>query len=195
MLSRSLLLPLLLVLLSSSLGLAGDNQTMIEQLGHDIKHAEDSLTKSRLHMYRARQYTRAREWEKALEDYNQALELNHQGWIHLERSHFLMAAGKYKLAYNDAMATKREMPTLAYEADKIIELAVAKLRKQYEIDNPPTIILDTVVDPNRKTRFDVMEERGVFAARARMISQLRQQNMAVNKKKQQAAARPTKSRG
>ena len=45
-----------------------------------------------------------------------------------------------------------------------------QILKKYEADNPITIIMDTEVDPYRKTRFDVMREQGVFAAKAQKIS-------------------------
>jgi len=181
MLYQSLLI-LFLLIFTASHGLAKDNRLIIEQLGHDIQQAQDPLTKSRLHLYRARHHANATEWKKAMDDYNNALELNHKGWIHLERGRFLMATGKYKLAYEEAMATKEEMPTLSYEADKIIQKATAKLEEQQKIDNPPTIILNETVDPYRKTRFDLMRERGVYAEKANRLNQIRNRNTASNKR-------------
>lgn len=192
-------LVLLLVIFSSSSALAGDNSAVIERLSNNIQKAENSAEKSRLHIFRARNYAQKKEWEKALEDYNTALELNHQGWIHLERSRFLMAAGRYRLAYEDAVTTKKETPTLTHESDKIIAKALAKLHQQYDAENPPTIVLDTVVDPNRKTRFDVMEERGVYANKERKIQQLMQNNKASRERKAVASPKsrksPTRKRG
>lgn len=193
MILKSSLFSLLLILFTSSALLAGNNQAIIQQLGLEIKAAPDAVSRSTFHIYRARQYTQVKEWEKALEDYNQALELNHQGWIHLERSAFLMAMGKYELAYEDAKAAKKEVPTLAQEADKVIEKSVAEIRKKYEADNPITIIMDTAVDPNRKSRFDVMRERGVLAASARRIENFNRQQTAT--RKQRKAACTTKSTG
>lgn len=193
MFHKFFLFPMLLVLLTSSVGLAGNNQSIIDQLDLEIKQAENSVTKSTFHMYRARQYTQIQEWEKALEDYNQALELNHKGWIHLERSHFLMAMGKYDLAYEDAKAAKKEVPTLTYEADKLIKKSMAEIQKKYEAENPPTIIMDRVVDHNRKSRFDVMRETGVLAANARRIENFNRQKTAT--RKQREAATPTRSTG
>jgi len=38
--------------------------------------------------------------------------------------------GKYESAYEDAMAAKEEVPTLASEADKVIDKAVADDKKK-----------------------------------------------------------------
>lgn len=195
MVPKSLFLPLLFVLLTSSTGLAGNHQSIINKLGLEIRQAQNTVAKSTFHIYRARQYTQIQEWKEALEDYNQALELNHQGWIHLERSSFLMAMGKYELAYEDAKAAKNEVPTLTQEADKLIEASVTALRKRYEAENPLTIIMDNAVDPDRKSRFDVMREQGVLAATTRRIDNFNRQKTASRKQQEAAACAPTKSRG
>lgn len=194
MLRKSLFLPLLVVLLTASISLAADSQVLIKQLDHEIEQAQDAVTKSTLHMYRARQYTRIQEWERALEDYNQALELNHQGWIHLERSSFLMTVGNYDQANEDAQAAKKEVPTLSPEADRLIEAAEAEIQKKYEAENPPTIIMDAVVNRSRKSRFDVMRETGVLAANARRIDNFNRQKSAT-RKQQEATVSAPKSRG
>ncbi|MBU1234073.1 MAG: tetratricopeptide repeat protein [Proteobacteria bacterium] len=187
---KYILLPLLFILLTSSIGLAENNNSIIMQLGHEIEQSQDPVAKSTFHMYRARQYTQTQQWEKALEDYNQALELNHKGWVHLERSSFLMAMGKYDQAYEDAIAAKKEVPTLSHEADKLIEAAGAEIQKKYEAENPPTFIMDTAVNPNRKSRFDVMRERGVLAANARRIENFNQQKTAIRKQRAAVASTP-----
>jgi len=164
----SLFFTLFFVIITQTLCQAHDTREIIQLLNHDIEQTHNSKEKSSLHICRARQYYKIKEWNKALKDYNDALELNHKAWIHLERSHFLISMGKYESAYEDATAAKEEVPTLASEADKVIEVAVAEIRKKYEAENPVTIIMDTKVDPYRKTRFDIMKERGVgmFAANA-----------------------------
>lgn len=164
--ASSLCLSLFITLFSVSPVLAENSQLLIEQISQDLKQTTDAQAKSSLHIYRARQYAKIHKFELALRDYNDALELNHKGWIHLERSHFLLAAGKYELAYEDANAAKEEVPTLAREADKVIEKAVAEVRKKYEEENPVSIVMDSRVDGYRKTRFDLMKEQGVgmFAA-------------------------------
>lgn len=162
----ALFFTLFLLIIMQTTCLANDIREIIELLNHDIKQTQNSKEKSTLHICRARQYCKIKEWDKALTDYNDALELNHKGWIHLERSHFLITMGKYESAYEDAMAAKEEVPTLASEADKVIDKAVAEIRRKYETANPITIIMDTRVDPYRKTRFDIIKEQGVgmFAA-------------------------------
>ena len=166
MIAQSFCASLLVTLLFVFTAQAGNNQQIIKQISQDLEQTTDAQVKSTLHIYRARQYTKIKEWGLAFEDYNDALELDHKGWIHLERSHFLLARGKYELAYEDANAAKEEVPSLAKEADKVIEVAVAEVRKKYEAENPPTILINTKVNPYRKTRFDLMAEQGVgmFAA-------------------------------
>lgn len=192
---RSLLLFLGLLFLPASIGLAGNEAlNIIEMLNHDIKITKEPKQKSTLLIYRARQYSKIKEWEKALEDYNNALELNHKGWIHLERSHFLMTVGRFDLAYEDAEAAKKEVPTLAREADKVMDAAVEEIRKKYEAENPITIVMDTKVDPYRKTRFDIMREQGVFTAKARR-SENSGRRKTVAKKQTGASCNTKKSRG
>lgn len=176
-----------------SSGVSANSQMVIQMISQDIKQMKDAKEKSTLHIYRARQYAKLKRYEEALDDYSTALELNHKGWIHLERSQFLLRMEKYDLAYEDARAAKKEVPTLALEADKVIDEAVAVIRKQYEAENPETIILDTKVDRYRKTRFDVMREQGVFSAKAaRMASKSSQAKTKRKASKAKAACRPKK---
>lgn len=165
--------------------MAANEEMIIEMITADIERCNDNQKKSSFHIYRARQYVKIKQWDKALEDYTVALELDHKGWIHLERSKFLLARGKYELAYEDANAAKEEVPTLAAEADEVIEKAVAVVRQRYEEANPLTIIMDSRVDRSRKTRFDVMREQGVFTAKANRIAASNAQRAA--KRKQQSA--------
>jgi len=182
---RIILLSCTICLWVVSPGAAGNEVMIIQMISEDIKHTAKKQKKSTLHIYRARQYAKIKKWDEALDDYSTALELDHKGWIHLERSQFLLGMEKYELAYEDANAAKDEVPTLAAEADKVIEKAVAVIRKRYEEANPETIIMNTQVDRYRKTRFDVMREQGVFSAKERMIASSNNQQTA--KRKQQTA--------
>lgn len=181
---------LLVLLFPFSTALAENPQTAITQISHDIEQTKDPKLKSKLLVYRARQYSKANQLDMAREDYNDALELNHKGWIHLERSQFFLAIGKYEIAYEDANAAKEEVPTLTREADKVIDKAVAEVRKQYEAENPTTIIMDTKVDPYRKTRFDIMREQGVFVAKAERMRNSNMQRAASRKQTSAAACAP-----
>lgn len=176
-----------------SSGVAANPRMVIEMISQDIKQTKDPKEKSTLHIYRGRQYAKIKKYDEALDDYSTALELNHKGWIHLERSQFLLGMGKYELAYEDAKAAKEEVPTLTVEADKVIDEAVAKIRKQYEAENPDTIVMNTKVDHTRKTRFDKMREQGVFSAKAARIAA--NSGRATAKRKQQSgkAACPPKT--
>ena len=183
-----------LPLLLPSVGMAGNNsQHIITILNNDIKQAESNKEKCCLLIYRARHYEKIKQPDKALKDYNEALRLDHKGWIHLERSHLLMKIGKYELAYKDADAAKDEVPTLADEADAIMATAIAKIRKEYEAENPITILMDDQVDPHRKTRFDLMSEQRVFMAKTR-TSKKSVRKKTARKKQTAASCKPTKKR-
>ncbi len=182
----TLLLSCVICLFAASYGFAGNEEMIIQMISEDIKRTENKQKKSTLHIYRARQYSKIKKYDEALDDYSTALELDHKGWIHLERSQFLLGMKKYELAYEDANAAKDEVPTLATEADKVIDKAVAVIRKQYEAENPETIIMNTRVDRYRKTRFDAMREQGVFTAKENMIAASNTQRTA---KRKQAPAK------
>lgn len=186
---------LLVFALSCTVALAESRTETISRLEDDIRNASDPLEKSRLHIFRARHYSRINEYSQALEDYNKALELNHQGWIHLERCGLLMAMEEYDLAIEDAEAVKQELPTLAGQARKYIKQAETELQKQHRAENPVTIVLDTRVDPFRKSRFDVMEEQGVFAARDRAIktAQVSRSKKASKPEKKVSSVKKTRS--
>ena len=169
-------------------GVAAANPEMIiEMISADIERTKDNKQRSTLHIYRARQLVKVKQWDKALADYNTALTLDHKGWIQLERSQFLLGRGEYEKAYKDATAAKEKVPTLAAEADKVIDKAVAVVREKYEAENPITIIMDGPVDRGRRTRFDVMREQGVFVAKANRIAAANAQRSA--KRKQTAKAK------
>ncbi len=191
--STFLLLPLFLLL--PSISPAGESQEFIEMLNQDIMQSQTDAEKSTLHIYRARQYSKIKEWKKAREDYNKALELNHKGWIHLERSHFLMSRGEYELAYKDARAAKKEVPTLAREADRIIEAAGTEIQKKYDAEHPITIVMNGTVDPNRKSRFDLMRMQGVFTITAAKSGSNKQQRQASKKKRSTTCQPVKKSKG
>jgi len=192
---RSFLVILFLSFLMPATGTASNNaRNMIAMLNQDLKQCKSPKEKSTLLIYRARQYSKIKEWDKSLEDYNDALNFNHKGWIHLERGHFLIRVGRYDLAYEDAEAAKEEVPTLGEEADKIMAAAVAEIRKKYEADNPLTIVMNTKVDPYRKTRFDIMREQGAFLARVPSSNQAIR-NKYATKTTTSSACKPTKKRG
>ncbi len=191
---RIILLSCAACLFTALPGVAGNEEMIIQMISEDIKNTEEQQKKSTLHIYRARQYAKIKKWDEALDDYSTALELDHKGWIHLERSQFLLGMGKYELAYEDANAAKDEVPTLTAEADKVIEEAVAVIRKRYEEANPETIVMNTRVDRYRKTRFDVMREQGVFSAKERMIASSNSQRTAKRKQQTATAACAPKAR-
>jgi len=96
---------------------------VIKELTLSIASARSAEEKSKLHMYRARNYKNIGNTEKAEEDYIAALEFDHKGWIHLERGRFYLGIGDYSQAKKDAIAAQKETPTLKQQSDKIIAIA------------------------------------------------------------------------
>ncbi len=174
---------------------AGNSEMLITMISQDIKQESDHSKKSTLHIYRARQYCKINKLKEALDDYTKALDLDHKGWIHLERSQLLMIMEEYELAYEDANAAKVEVPTLAPEAEKIIAEAVAIVRKRYEEENPETIIMNTPVDQYRRTRFDVMREQGLFAAKSGNYSSSSSKKSTKKTQKKTASKSSCRKRG
>lgn len=195
MLTQKIVFSVIVLFFGFSAGFAGTPEMIIEMIGSDIVKTRDNQKRSTLHIYRARQYAKIEKWDEALDDYSSALELDHKGWIHLERSQFLLRMKKYDQAREDAMAAKKEVPTLTAEADKVIERAEAVLRREYEVENPPTIIMNSKVDPSRKTRFDMMRKQGVFASRIANSTEFNAKRTAKRKQQTAKAASSTRSRG
>ncbi len=135
------------------------NQNIIEDLEVQLKEATTDEEKSRLHMFKARNYIRGGDYERALTNYDQALRLNHKGWIHLERANFFLVNKKYSLAESEAIAAKEETKTLASQADPIIRKAQKELERIYQAEHPPVIIFDTQANAARKSRFDYMRQK------------------------------------
>ena len=180
-----------LALLLSSTCQAAASTELIDMLSRDISQSESDEEKSMLHIYRARQYFKLKEWEKTEEDYTRAVELNPKGWMHLERSHFYMSRKQYDHAYRDARAAKKAVPTLSREADKVIESAGAEIIKQYEAENPITIVMDAKVDSKRKTRFDLKRTQRLAAAPARQQCSIKTRP----KPQAKSSRKPTKRKG
>jgi tetratricopeptide (TPR) repeat protein len=154
---RLLIVSLLLIPVIS---FASGNSTILESINKELANAKTPKEKSTYHLYRARYYQKTKEAEKALADYQQALLLNHQSFIHLERAALLMRLEQYQLALNDAVAAKEENTTLSARADRIINQAGTALQERHDRENPQEIVLDREINLDRKSRFAVARELG-----------------------------------
>jgi len=117
------------------------DSAVIEQLTREIAVTQNPAEKSRLHMFRARNYHNTGSLERAENDYDAALEYDHKGWIHLERSRFYLARNEFKQVVREATAAWKETPTLKSSAEKLIARAHKELKKKRRERNPREILL------------------------------------------------------
>lgn len=123
---------------------------VIEELTLSIARAQSDEEKSKLHIYRARNYKNIGNTEKAEEDYVAALEFDHKGWIHLERGRFYLGIGDYSQAKKDALAAQKETPTLKSQSDKIIAIAEKHDKKIVEDEPYQEILLTQRWEVNKR---------------------------------------------
>ena len=161
------------------------DQNMIEQLTRDIAVAQGDNEKSKLHIYRARNYKNMGEIALAEKDYDAALIYDHKGWIHLERGRFYLTIGDNEQARKEAIAAQKETPTLKSQAQVIIKHAKKKIKKQEEADNPKEIYLTK--------RWEVTNQRRVTSSSPKSTS-VRKAYYAKNKQRAKSTARPRRAR-
>jgi tetratricopeptide (TPR) repeat protein len=132
-----------------------DNIETLDQQIHDTGSTSD---KARLYCFRARNYANLQNIEEARKDYILALNTNYSGWILNEYGYFLYQNNMYELAYTAAMKVLKDFPYLQKEAVILKDKAYAKYEAEYYEKNPPTIIMDTEIDPHRLTRYDLIRK-------------------------------------
>ncbi len=152
-----------------SISLAKDSDVIVG-LTKKISKSKSETEKSRLYMYRARNYNNIGEFEMARDDYDNGLTYNHQGWIHLERGRFFMAHKNYEQAIREAVAAEKETPTLKKESQKIIAKASEAYKKKLQSENPQEILLTTVwqtknVQPTQRNSSKKSGVRAAYAAK------------------------------
>ncbi len=160
---------------------AAVNQAIIDDIEAQLEKASSPEERSRLYMFRARNYAKGGNYDKILESYDHAIRLNHRGWIHLERARFFLANKKYALAEEEATAAKEETSTLQSQADSIIRKTQRELEKIYLAEHPPEIIFDTRADTTRKSRFDYMRKRDFSQAVQKYSKKLDKERTAASK--------------
>jgi len=182
----------LLVLLSLATTYGGVNSQILNQINTKLDNTSEPEEKAKLYLYRARYLVKTKQYDEAIKDYDVALELDHQSWIHLERARIYLIIKNYDFAHSDAFAAKAENPALSSEADFIINKAAKELEKIQNMENPEDIVLDRDVDPYRKSRFDVARELGLNHTNQKDIYDWKQ-NLKANGK--QATAKIKSSSG
>lgn len=136
-------------------GLTAGDPIIIKSINERLEKTSDPKSKSKLYIYRARYYQKENNSEKALDDYGQAITLNHQSWIHLERAALLYSIKEYEKSWQEAQAAKNENPGLSDQADAIASKAYEHLRRIEEQNNPQEIVMDRETNPYRSSRFDL----------------------------------------
>lgn len=151
---------LIIAICSSTAIGANDPEEIISLLDNQIENAPNDTERSKYYCFRARNYTKIRDLDKAEQDYLAALDYAYSGWILNEYSYFLYRVGEYERAYRAAARVEQDFPHLKSEAGKIKKKAKSKYQEEYNAAHPPTILLDSKVDPNRVTRHDLIKNRG-----------------------------------
>lgn len=136
-----------------------DTLDIIDMLDKQIEMAVTDQEKAKLCCYKARNHRKLNQPDMAEQDYLEALELAYTGWILNEYSDFLYKTGEFERAYKAASKVIEDFPHLQEEASVTRDKAKAKYEEEYLAAHPPTIIMDTVIDPNRITRHDLIRKQ------------------------------------
>lgn len=131
----------------------------ISALTQQLSTTPAGKPKARLHLYRARHYAKLGQKVEANRDYQSALEHHYAGWIANEYGYFLYNCGEYGLSYKTAKKVMKDFPQFEKEARKLKKKAGDKFKEQYLEENPPEIVMNVEVDPNRVTRLDLVRKQ------------------------------------
>ncbi len=150
------LLYLIVFFFSSQAAAAEDYQAIIDMLDEQIESATTDVEKAKLCCFKARNHLNNNKLDETEQDYLEALDYSYTGWILNEYSRFLYRIGEYERAYRAATKVEEDFPQFDKEAKSIKKKAKSEYQKEYLDAHPPTIIMNTVVDPNRLTRHDMI---------------------------------------
>lgn len=142
------------------LALHQDVQKTIDMITDQLETAGSDIDKAKLYCFRARNYHKLGEKDKAENDYLAALSNNYAGWLLVEYGFFLYHNEEYEKSYAVALKVLEDFPYLKADAKKLGSQSRDKYEEKYYEENPPTIVMNTVVDPNRKTRHDYKRYSG-----------------------------------
>lgn len=137
-----------------------DIEKIIEILDQQIEEAVNNKEKAKFCCFRARNYHKLKQEEDAEQSYLEALEYDFSGWILLEYSTYLYKMEEYERAYRAAHTVLKEFPQFSNRADKLKKQSAERYREEYYAENPPTIIMDSKIDPYRVNRHDLMRKQG-----------------------------------
>lgn len=139
---------------------AEDYQAIIDMLNNQIESATTDAEKAKLCCFKARNHMNNNKIDETEQGYLEALDYSYTGWILNEYSRFLYRTGEYERAYRAASKVVEDFPQFEIEAQSIKRKAKEEYQKEYLEANPPTIVMNTEVDPNRVTRHDLIRKAG-----------------------------------
>ena len=136
---------------------SSETEDMVESINIQLDATDDPKAKAKLYCYRARNYTKLGEHEKAKDDYLKALNTSYEGWILKELGYFMYERGQYEKAYNVSFKLLNDFPYLEKEGNQLQTKSRKKWEEEYLKNNPPTITIDTAPDTNRVSRHDLIK--------------------------------------
>lgn len=137
-----------------------DIEGVIRLLDDQVASAESDEERAKFCCFRARNYRKLKETDQAEQDYLEALDYDYAGWILNEYGYFLYRNGEYERAYRAAYRLNEDFPHFQDSALKLKNMARVKYQEAYNAANPPTIIMNSEVDPYRVTRHDLIRSQG-----------------------------------
>ena len=152
---------LIVFMFSTQPAVAEDYQAIIDMLDSQIESATTDVEKAKLCCFKARNHLNNNKLDETEQGYLEALDYSYTGWILNEYSRFLYRTGEYERAYRAASKVAEDFQQFEKEAQSIKRKAKEEYQKEYLEANPPTIIMNTKVDPNRVTRHDLIRRAGV----------------------------------
>lgn len=137
-----------------------DIEKIIRLLDQQIEETANNKEKAKFSCFRARNYHKLNQEEDAEQSYLEALEYDFSGWILMEYSTYLYKMEEYERAYRAAHTVLNEFPQFSSRAEKLKKHSAQRYREEYYAEHPPTIIMDSKIDPYRVTRHDLIRKQG-----------------------------------
>lgn len=153
-----LMVLVVLVRIPTSYASSSETQDMVNSINIQLDSVDDPKAKARLFCYRARNYTKSGEYEKAKDDYLKALNTSYEGWILKELGYFMYKREEYEKAYNVSVQLLNDFPYLEKEANQLKTQSKKKWEEEYLKNNPPTITIHTTPGSNRVSRHDLIKQ-------------------------------------
>ena len=120
---------------------AVDYQKNIKILTDELATAKNPAAISQIYVSRARNFYNNGDIDKALNDYNKAIEIKNAPWIWMEMGYKCLEANRFEQAKTIAELTKEKFPNFSpKEIARLQSKAESLLTEQQLQENPPEII-------------------------------------------------------